>query len=239
MPEAAFTSPQPQEILDARSQARQERAWGRQNRQDAQQRGLADRTPARASRYSPTAVGGSPTIGTRGGRFSFPSRSLSASRLRSRPRLSRRDVIGSAEKQSAAAAQLEAAALSGYQKIWQGAHEALEGLALSFVDFFLVTGPAALSLYMTRLIGGDLAGGFSRVQPPAMVRPLLGDAGDVSVPLIPPMTWWERFLVRPGKNLLIFLGTLMIWTIIIVICLAIIDPLGFGKSLFGSASLKP
>lgn len=55
------------------------------------------------------------------------------------------------------------AARQAYTRAWQLAEEGVQDFALTFMDLMLISGPAALAIFLTRLIGGNVLGGAGTI----------------------------------------------------------------------------
>ena len=91
------------------------------------------------------------------------------------------------------------AAQSGYVKVWQFTQEAVEDLALSFVDFMIISGPLVMILFFLRLVVGNMLNGGSEI-----------NYKGVRVPFVPPMGIVEG-IFRSGKFLFISIISLTVY----------------------------
>lgn len=114
--------------------------------------------------------------------------------------------------------QIEATATSAfarqaYTRVWQLTEEGVQDFALSFMDLMLFSGPAAVAMFVTRLIGGNLLGGSGTIS-----------FREVTVPRIPGYSSVLEGAYKGGKVLLIGLVTGLIYSIIILLVVMISNP---------------
>lgn len=108
--------------------------------------------------------------------------------------------------------QAQTAARSAYTRIWQLAEEGIQDFALSFADLMLISGPAAVTMFMVRFLGGNVFGGSGT----ATFR-------DISVPRIPGYSIPEG-TYKAGKVFLIGLFSGVIYTVIFLVVVALANP---------------
>ncbi|GEM_PF-2983157 len=123
------------------------------------------------------------------------------------------------------AGEAQTVARTAYTKVWQLAEEGIQDFALSFADLMLLSGPAAVTMFLIRLIGGNVFGGSGTVT-----------YREMSIPRIPGYSVPEG-TYRAGKVFLIGVVSGSIYLVIFFLAVAIANPgliLKFGLcSAFG------
>lgn len=107
-----------------------------------------------------------------------------------------------------------------YKKGWQWLQEAVEDWALSFTDFFLLSGPVNIALYMSRWVFGNMMGSlFTKSIKAPLPQAIQGDQQlYVKVKIFPPYSLFDTLdYVRHIKFILIAALTLMIYGLIIMV----------------------
>lgn len=154
-------------------------------------------------------------------------------RQRRLSQLDRQRKTGGAVEESATG-QAQAVARQAYIRVWQYAEEGVQDFALSFADLMLLSGPATLMIFLIRFIGGNIFGGAGTIT-----------FREISVPRIPGYSVPEG-TYKAGKILLIGLITGLLYALILLVVIALANPLlilqiglcsVFGPivSLFGSS----
>lgn len=111
------------------------------------------------------------------------------------------------------ATNASAVARQAYARVWQLAEEGVQDFALSFMDLMLISGPAAVAMFVTRLIGGNLFGGSGTIS-----------FREVTVPRIPGYSSALEGAYKGGKVLFIGLVTGLLYSIIILLVVMISNP---------------
>lgn len=137
-----------------------------------------------------------------------------------------RGIAGRGADGAMALAMEEAQAFveQAYKRVWQSAQEAVEDFALSFADFFIFSGPAALAIYFARWIGGNVMGGMLRktISAPAPFNTLVPS---IEVQLVPSYSVADPLdLVRHIKILIIGGLTLLVYGFIVMLMYMISHP---------------
>lgn len=120
-----------------------------------------------------------------------------------------------ASNQSAAIVEGSTSALArqAYTRVWQLAEEGVHAFAFSFLDLMLLSGPAALVLFVVRFVGGNLMGGSGSIR-----------FREASVPRIPGYPDAISGIYIFGKILLIGLLTGLIYALIIFVIILLVNP---------------
>lgn len=122
-------------------------------------------------------------------------------------RAARRGEIASAERSASDFAR------QAYTRVWQLAEEGVHAFAFSFLDLMLLSGPAALVMFVVRFVGGNLMSGSGTIR-----------FREASVPRIPGYPDAISGIYIFGKILLIGLLTGLIYALIIFVIILLVNP---------------
>lgn len=128
-------------------------------------------------------------------------------------RAARRENTDGVQKAIATDQSASALARQAYTRVWQLAEEGVHAFAFSFLDLMLLSGPAALVMFVVRFVGGNLMGGSGTIR-----------FREASVPRIPGYPDAISGIYIFGKILLIGLLTGLIYALIIFVIILLVNP---------------
>ncbi len=128
-------------------------------------------------------------------------------------RAARRENADGAQRVVTAEQGASAVARQAYTRVWQLAEEGVHAFAFSFLDLMLISGPAALVMFVVRFVGGNLMGGSGTMR-----------FREASVPRIPGYPDAISGIYIFGKILLIGLLTGLIYALLIFVIILLVNP---------------
>lgn len=128
-------------------------------------------------------------------------------------RTARRENTDGAQKAIATEQSASSVARQAYTRVWQLAEEGVQDFALSFLDLMLISGPAAVVMFIVRFVGGNLMGGSGTIR-----------FREVSVPRIPGYPDAMTGIYNFGKVALVGFLSLLIYGVLAIIIVFIAKP---------------
>lgn len=119
-----------------------------------------------------------------------------------------------------------------WAQAWAQVHEAVEDFSFAWFGVgFLIAGPVATILYIIRVVGAYMFGGFGRIQSPRLPSWIPAPENvSISVPLVPRFLPAEG-IYRTGKIVLMAALTFIVYGALVLLAFVLLHPLDTVKSL--------